>query len=89
MEIRKVAVIGAGLLGDGIAQEFATALTSFVLPDLDDAVPPPRAIAENVEKGNLGVKSGHGTYAWTPESPEEVRQRIAKALTEIQKWSAE
>ncbi|MAT77418.1 hypothetical protein CMK14_20030 [Candidatus Poribacteria bacterium] len=39
-----------------------------------------------VEEGELGIRSGRGFYEWTPESGEDLRARVAKALIEIGKW---
>jgi 3-hydroxybutyryl-CoA dehydrogenase len=35
-----------------------------------------------VERGELGVKTGQGFYAWTPESAAALRERIGRALVE-------
>lgn len=85
---RRLSVAGPLEIADVAGLDIYSALTSYILPDLDDSTAPPNAISDNVEKGNLGVKTGQGTYSWTTESSEEVRQRIAKALIEIQKWSS-
>lgn len=44
-------------------------------------------LAEKVQCGELGVKTGKGFYEWTPEAAEGLRERIAQALIEIEKWS--
>lgn len=42
---------------------------------------------DEIERGQLGVKTGKGFYDWTPDSAEALRQRIAHALVEVEKWS--
>ena len=84
---RRLSVAGPLEIADVAGLDIYSALTSYILPDLDDSTTPPKAMAENVDRGDLGVKTGQGTYAWTDDSSEEVRQRIARALIEIQKWS--
>jgi 3-hydroxybutyryl-CoA dehydrogenase len=37
-------------------------------------------LKQKVDQGELGVKTGKGFYEWTPESAEELRQRIAQAF---------
>ena len=44
-------------------------------------------LAEKVQCGELGVKTGKGFYEWTPGAAEGLRERIAQALIEIEKWS--
>ncbi|MCI0822906.1 MAG: 3-hydroxyacyl-CoA dehydrogenase family protein, partial [Chloroflexi bacterium] len=85
---RRLSVAGPLEIADVAGLDIYSTLMSHILPDLDAATSPPQALAENVRDGNLGVKTGQGTYSWTPESSEETRQRIANALIEIQKWSA-
>lgn len=85
---RRLSVAGPLEIADVAGLDIYAALTSHILPDLNDETTSPKAIIDNVEKGNLGVKTGQGTYAWDSESAEKTRQRIAKALIEIQKWSA-
>jgi 3-hydroxybutyryl-CoA dehydrogenase len=69
---RRYAVTGpiesAELGGLDIMHKFA----EFLLPDLDTAKAPPAAIANLVEAGNFGLKSGKGVYDWS--------QRDGKAL---------
>jgi len=84
---RRLSVAGPLEIADVAGLDIYSALTSYILPDLDDSTTPPKAMAESVDRGDLGVKTGQGTYAWTDDSSEEVRQRIARALIEIQKWS--
>jgi len=38
---------------------------------------------EKVERGEIGVRSGQGFYAWTPESAAARSRAIAQALLRI------
>ena len=42
---------------------------------------------EKVDRGELGAKTGQGFYDWTPESAEAARWKMARAFSEIEKWS--
>ena len=84
---RRLSVAGPLEIADVAGLDIYSAIMSYILPDLGDSITPPKAMAESVDKGDLGVKTGQGTYAWTDDSSEEMRQRIARALIEIQKWS--
>jgi 3-hydroxybutyryl-CoA dehydrogenase len=44
-------------------------------------------LSQKVERGELGIKTGKGFYAWTPESAEALKQRVAHALLKIAQWS--
>lgn len=44
-------------------------------------------LTQKVERGELGVKTGKGFYAWTPESAEALKQRVAHALVTIAQWA--
>jgi 3-hydroxybutyryl-CoA dehydrogenase len=51
----------AELGGLDIMHKFA----EFLLPDLDTSTTPPRAVAELVNAGHFGLKSGKGVYDWS------------------------
>ena len=61
-------------------------VASWLFPRLESSPETPEVLRERVERGELGVKSGKGFYAWTPDSAEDLRRRIAHALVEIDKW---
>ena len=71
--------VGAGwdLLLDGLQQ---------LLPDIYSSLAVIELVQEKVDKGELGSKTGKGFYDWTPESPDVIRQEMAKAYIEIEKW---
>ena len=57
-----------------------------LLPSLasDHEVSP--ILNDKVDCGELGVKTGKGFYDWTPEESKALRERIARALVEIDRW---
>ena len=58
-----------------------------VYPHLSNETEVSPVLTEHVRRGELGVKTGKGFYAWTPESAEALRHRIAHALVEIESWA--
>ena len=46
-------------------------------------------LTDKVASGDLGVRTGKGFYEWTPEAADALRQRIARALVEIERWTDE
>jgi 3-hydroxybutyryl-CoA dehydrogenase len=44
--------------------------------------PVPPLLAEKVERGELGLKSGRGFYVWTPEATTAFEERVARHLIE-------
>lgn len=47
--------------------------------------PVPPAIAEHVERGELGVKTGQGFYSWGDDAAAELEERMARHLIELLK----
>lgn len=44
--------------------------------------PVPSLLAEKVERGEVGLKSGRGFYVWTPEATAAFEERVARYLIE-------
>lgn len=83
---RRWAVAGVFELLELIGWDLALAVAAEIMPDLESRPEPPSLLREQVASGDLGVKSGKGFYDWTPESAEELRLRVARALLEISRW---
>ena len=66
--------------------DLVASIAGNLLPHLAAGPEVPALLAEKVARGELGAKTGRGFYHWTPESAEELRQRIAAALVEIEEW---
>jgi 3-hydroxybutyryl-CoA dehydrogenase len=80
---RRLAAAGVFEIFDIAGWDLLLAAWPYLVPDLDDSPEAPALLKEKVERGEVGVRAGKGFYDWTPESAEELQQRIAKALIEI------
>ena len=84
---RRWAVAGIFEVFELAGWDLLAAAMAGVYPHLSNASELPPVLTEQVQRGELGVKTGQGFYAWTPESAEALRHRIAHALVEIESWS--
>lgn len=57
-----------------------------LLPSLASGAEVPPILREKVARGELGTKAGKGFYEWTAEGARDLRERIARALVEIERW---
>lgn len=85
---RRWAVAGVFEVLDLAGWDTVSDISSWLFPTLDRSKELPAVLREQVERGDLGVKSNRGFYDWTPESAEELRRRIGRALVEIGRWQA-
>lgn len=83
---RRWSVAGVFELLELIGWDLGLAVASEIMPDLESRPEPPALLRAQVERGDLGVKTGRGFYDWTPESAEALRLRVARALLEISTW---
>jgi len=83
---RRLSVAGPFELTDLTSLAMKQAIMEELLPSLASGQKVPVILKEKVEEGELGIRSGKGFYEWTPESGEDLRARVAKALIEIGKW---
>ena len=84
---RRWAVAGVFEVLEIAGWDLILAIASGLYPHLASAPEAPQVLKERVERGELGVKTGKGFYEWNPETAKAVRDRIAHALVEIDKWS--
>ncbi len=84
---RRWAVAGIFEVFEIAGQDLTLAASSYLMPHLNNSKVPSHVLRDRVERGELGVKTGKGFYDWTPETADALRQRIAHALVEIEKWS--
>ena len=84
---RRWAVAGVFEIFELVGMDLVLAVAEYLLPRLESSPEIPPVLREKVELGELGVKTGNGFYEWTPDSADALRQRIAHALVEIEKWS--
>ena len=83
---RRWAVAGVFEVLDLAGWDTVSDISSWLFQTLDRSEEPPAVLRDRVERGELGVKSSRGFYDWTPESAEELRRRIGRALVEIGRW---
>ena len=84
---RRLAVAGPFEVFDAAGWDTILAILTELAPDLETSDKASAVAVENVRQGRLGLKSGSGFYDWTPESAQGLRERIAHALIEIERWS--
>lgn len=56
------------------------AVAKIIWPDLNNADGPPPVLQRNVDAGRIGMKTGHGFFAWDAESMAQERARYERAL---------
>ena len=83
---RRWAVAGVFEVSEAAGWDILAAVAGGLLPHIDSSTALSALVERLVERGDLGLKTGKGLYAWTPEAAEALRQRIAQALVEIDKW---
>ncbi|MBW3098273.1 5-formyl-3-hydroxy-2-methylpyridine 4-carboxylate 5-dehydrogenase [Pseudohoeflea coraliihabitans] len=81
----KIAVVGPMALLDMAGLDIYRSVSSFLNSDLsrrEDVAP---LIKEKIEAGNLGIKSGGGIYAYTPEQSAELQAERARKLIAVRR----
>lgn len=82
---RRLSKEGPFTIADIAGLDVYAALMSYILPDLDNSVVPNKLLSQEVNSGNLGLKTGEGFYEWPPQDVIEVREGLASALIDIQR----
>lgn len=65
---------------DHAGLEVHTAAAASMYPSLAVNTAPARVLQERVSRGDLGMKTGQGFYAWTPETQQAERERYDNLL---------
>jgi 3-hydroxybutyryl-CoA dehydrogenase/5-formyl-3-hydroxy-2-methylpyridine 4-carboxylate dehydrogenase len=81
----KLAVIGPMELLDVAGLDIYEAVASYLNADLDDSARVSDYITKRTAAGELGMKTGRGIYAYTPERIQELRSRRAALLVGVRK----
>ncbi len=81
---RRLAVLGPLENADLVGTDLTLDIHNTVLADLEDRKGPSPYLERLVEQGKLGMKSGEGFRAWTPEEAEKVRARVVTHLTKLE-----
>lgn len=84
---RRLSVAGPFEITDLTNLKQKQAILKELFPSLASFSDVPNILNEKVEHGDLGVTTGKGFYDWTPESAQKLKNKIAKALIEIDRWS--
>ncbi len=85
---RRWAVAGPFETTDLAGLDLKEAILAELLPSIASSPDVPEVLREQVARGELGVKTGHGFRGeWTPERIVETRARLAHALTTIDSWN--
>ncbi len=85
----RLPVYGVFEHADMVGLDLVKAVQDYVLPDLSTVKEAGRLHQEKVAKGELGVKSGRGFLAWTPEKAQQVRARRDAFLIQFLRWQKE
>ena len=80
---RRLAVAGVFEVFEAAGWDLTLAVAEQLFPAIDRSAEPPLSLREKVARGELGLKTGHGFYAWTPDEAAALRKRIGDGLTAI------
>jgi 3-hydroxybutyryl-CoA dehydrogenase len=78
----RTAVLGPMEQSDLVGLNLTLDIAEVLYRDLDATPGPHPYLRQKVEAGKLGMKTGEGMRTWTPESAEQVRQRLSRFLVE-------
>jgi 3-hydroxybutyryl-CoA dehydrogenase len=77
---RRLAVLGPLENADLVGTDLTLAIHQTVLPAIDARPGPSPYLEKLVAEGKLGMKTGEGFRAWTPEQQAELRARVLRHL---------
>lgn len=78
----RLAVLGPTENADLVGLDLLLPIHDYLFPHLDRAQVPARVLEEHVERGELGMKTGRGFRAWTPDEAQAVRERLLDHLVQ-------
>lgn len=61
------------------------AIHEYLFPHIENSTTPSRLLTENIEKGNLGFKSGKGIMEWPKEAVEKANKELTEGLIKVAK----
>lgn len=82
---RRLAVLGPLENADLVGTDLTLDIHENVLHDLEAQKGPSSYLKSLVEAGKLGMKSGEGFRKWAEGEADQVRQRVAKHLNNLEK----
>jgi 3-hydroxyacyl-CoA dehydrogenase len=80
---RRLSVAGVFEVFEAAGWDVTLAVAEQLFPVIDRGSEPPPSLRQKVARGELGLKSGKGFYAWTPEEASALRGRISNGLAAI------
>ena len=80
---RRLAVLGPLENADLVGTDLTLDIHETVLSDLETRQGPSPYLAKLVKDGRLGMKSGQGFRDWTEDEANDVRKRVARHLTRL------
>lgn len=80
---RRLAVLGPLETADLVGTDLTMDIHENVLADLEHRPGPSPYLRKLVEEGHLGMKSGQGFRAWTPETAAATRARVGNYLRKL------
>ena len=84
---RRLAVAGVFEVFEAAGWDLTLTVAEQLFPAIDRSPEPPVSLRQKVARGELGLKSGQGFYAWTPDEAAALRKRIADGLAAIARLS--
>lgn len=83
---RRWAVAGVFEVFDLGGWDVVSSAASAITPHLETSTELPAILTEKLASGDLGVKTGKGFYEWTEETAAALKQRLTRALVQMEKW---
>ena len=84
---RRLAVAGPFEVFDLAGWDTIFAIAKQLFPVIESSGTAPALVGDMVARGDLGVKSGKGFYAWEDDSVAAFRQQVVQALATIDRLS--
>ena len=81
---RRLAVLGPLANADLVGTDLTLAIHETVLADLENSGEPSPYLRQLVARGDLGMKSGKGFYAWTEHQSNDLRARVTDHLRKLE-----
>ncbi len=82
---RRLAVLGPLENADLVGTDLTLDIHNTVLADLENRAGPSPLLQQMVAEGRLGMKSGQGFHAWTPEQAQALRAKVVSHLLALEK----
>ncbi len=78
----RLPILGPLENADMVGLDLTLSIHSYIFKHLESSPNPSKLLTENINKGNLGFKSGEGFQKWTPEQIKQSRERLTAYLIE-------